>query len=100
MSGGSYNYLCNKQPDDLLSCREDLERARDDLIHYGAGDVAGVVSEILALATVYRQSVDPRMAAIEHVLHELEWWQSNDHSEADFRKAVNEYRAREEEQRR
>lgn len=94
MSGGSYNYLCNRQPDELLDRRDDLENARDSLIALGAGDVAQVLTDIIALARQYRDAVEAKMDCIYTVLHELEWWHSNDHSEEDFRTALADYRAK------
>lgn len=94
MSGGSYNYLCNRQPGELLDYREDLENARDTLLTLDAGDVAQVLTDIIDLARQYRDAVEHKMDTIYTVLHELEWWHSNDHSEDDFRTALAAYRAR------
>lgn len=93
MSGGSYNYLCSRQPDELLDRREDIESARDELVSLGAPDVGQVLTDILTLASDYRAAVESKMASVYTVLHELEWWQSNDHVEEDFRAALAEYRA-------
>ncbi|MET8648426.1 hypothetical protein [Nocardia aurea] len=92
MSGGSYNYLCTRQPGDLLGCREDLEHARDSLSSLDADDVAQVLTDIIALTQDYQTAVESKMDSVHRVLYELEWWHSNDHSEEDFRAALAEYR--------
>jgi hypothetical protein len=93
MSGGSYNYLCNRQPGELLDCREDIESARHSLLALDAADVAQVLTDVLGIIGNYRPAVEAKMDSVYGVLHELEWWHSNDHSEEDFRAALAEHRA-------
>lgn len=40
MSGGSFNYLCYREVDDLINSQDDLESMRNALIKYGYEDIA------------------------------------------------------------
>ena len=89
MSGGSYNYLFER---DLLEqgVTSDLEEARDRLAALGyADDAAQAAQQILdALAEAVR-----RRDALADVLQALEWWDSNDYDEGQFRQALEAFRA-------
>lgn len=95
MSGGSYNYLFTKDPEELVSRRDDLEAMRNRLVELGATDVAAAVEEIAATITSYRHEVEWRMAKVADVLQAVEWLDSNDWGEDQMREAIAKYRATE-----
>jgi hypothetical protein len=93
MSGGSYNYLYSKEPDELLTCGEELAEMRNRLKELGAADVAVVVDGIIATITRYRDEVEQQMANIADVLQAVEWLDSNDRGEDQVQDAVAKYRS-------
>ncbi len=95
MSGGSYNYLSTKDADDVLNATDDLRFARDRLKGLGyADDASEKVAEILTAIADYRRDVNARLSEVEGVLHALEWWDSNDWGEDQFREALGAFRSR------
>ena len=47
MSGGSFNYLCYKDTEDLFNRISDLEDMRESLIKYGYEDIAKTHKDLL-----------------------------------------------------
>lgn len=93
MSGGSYDYLYMRTADELINYQDDIEDMRDRLHDLAAGDVAQVLNEVLDLIQSYSRAVNSRMYNIYSVLHAVEWLDSGDGCEGDFREALDEYRA-------
>src|SRR5438128_220991 len=88
MSGGSYNYLHSRDVVDG-GVLEDLRAAHERLTGLGyATDVAANVAGILRAA----EDLEHRKEAINEVLRALEWWDSNDYSENQFREALDDFR--------
>ncbi|MFF4026928.1 hypothetical protein ACFYY5_29170 [Nocardia elegans] len=89
MSGGSYNYLYSRELGDGGTV-EDLRCAQQRLKDLGyADDAAGSVAVVLRML----EDAEQKKAALEGVLHALEWWDSNDWSEDQFREALAKFRA-------
>ncbi len=95
MSGGSFNYLCFKDAEDLFGGNglSDLEHAARELADEGAEDIAFIAQEILTIVRSQRHRVDARLKSIQPVLKELEWWRSCDSGEDQFHEAVAKWRA-------
>lgn len=93
MSGGSYDYLCVKEADDLFADASQLQRMADRLAGLGwAEDVAKDTYDLLAIITTQRTRVDAAMRRLRDVFHAVEWWDSMDWSEDQVRQALDTYR--------
>lgn len=97
MSGGSFNYLCHKVASDLLQGgREDLEHMIDALAALGyAPDAARESATVLAEVRAVEVRLDAQLQRLSGVWRAMEWWQSCDTSEQDFKRALAEYRGAE-----
>lgn len=94
MSGGSYDYLCVRDTDDLFERNqlETLERMRDRLLALGYLDAAGQTDALIGTITQARALIDMRRAALERVWHAVEWYDSGDCNEDRVAAAITEYR--------
>jgi hypothetical protein len=95
MSGGSsFNYLCHASSDELLYSRQsDL----DDMIHALAAlgyapDATRESADVLAEARAAQARLDAKLARLHGVWRAMEWWQSGDTSEANFKADLAAYR--------
>lgn len=94
MSGGSYNYLCRKGSDDLMSGShgEDLERMRDRLLEEGAIDAAAQTDAVLATVKMATELVRMRADALRDVWQAVEWIDSCDWGPDSLDAALAKYR--------
>lgn len=88
MSGGSYNYLYSRELiDEETRYLLGLAHERMVALPYAA-EAAGKVQELLSMA----EEITRRKEGLSEVLRCLEWWDSNDYDEDQFREALTEYR--------
>lgn len=80
MSGGSYDYLCNRDSSDIDERVTDLERMADRL------------AELMQRIRQYQVHTDVIIARLVKVWKAVEWWDSGDWSEDAVRKALGDYR--------
>jgi hypothetical protein len=94
MSGGSYNYLNSTWDlDDLLKKRGDLEDMSARLAGLGwAEDAARETEELLVMLRQWEIRAETRITRLRDVWKAVEWWDSNDWSEAQVREALAKYR--------
>jgi hypothetical protein len=86
MSGGSFDYAYSVDGlSELLSKRGAWESLASALEDAGADDVAAEVDAMLQYATLAERRVQARLTRLEGIAKAIEWWYSNDRSEADFR---------------
>ncbi len=86
MSGGSFNYLCYKDPSEMLSSSsmDDLRRMEEYLRENGKGDAADELYKYrLTLDTMYRR-LTILHTRLEPLLYSAEWWASGDYGEESF----------------
>jgi hypothetical protein len=89
MSGGSYNYLYSRELiDDETRYLLRLAHDRMAALPYAA-HAAGKIQELLSMA----EEITRRKEGLSEVLRCLEWWESNDYSEDQFREALDEFHA-------
>lgn len=94
MSGGSYNYLFTKEPDELLKYHniEYIEEMADRLMQSGYKDVA---KDMQRLAE-YCKSASLRIGVLSEelydVMYAIEWCASGDSGEDSIKNAVEKYR--------
>jgi hypothetical protein len=93
MSGGYYEYLCNKSVDELLNHDSLLQRMADDLAELGyADDAARETMDVLLEVRRFRNRMEARLNRIGDVWHAMEWWQSLDSSEECLKEELTKYR--------
>lgn len=95
MSGGSFNYLCNRDADDIDEALGDLEAMRDRLVALGYDDAARETDElrlIVRLHQVRRKTILDRMRAVWRA---VEWFDSGDSGPNVVREALTKYRGEE-----
>lgn len=93
MSGGSYNYLCHAEVDELLSGTHHIQDMADRLAGLGyADDAAKETEELLSTLRQFQNKIDAMKDKLTGVWREVEWWDSSDGSEESVIKALKEYR--------
>ncbi len=94
MSGGSFNYLCWKDAQELVHAgQDDLEAMATYLAKIGyAQDAATETEELLRLVRVFLMRLDVRVRALSEVWHAVEWNVSGDSGPDHIREALADYR--------
>lgn len=93
MSGGSYNYLCFKTPEELPQAAHELERMLDDAILLGyADDFAAELANLRGLMRRYHIRAEQAMRNLELPMRSMEWWRSCDYGEDDFKRDLAKWR--------
>jgi hypothetical protein len=95
MSGGAYDYLCNKDAEDAFddTVQQNLRRMADRLAGLGyAEDAARETEELICMIAQAEVRVSVRMRRLSSVWRSVEWWDSCDSSEDYVRDALAEYR--------
>ena len=93
MSGGSFNYLCFKDPHEMFERMDDIEQMADALAELGyADDAASETREFLLNLRVIKNRLSVAVNRLNGVWHDMEWWKSYDIGEDTFKKTLEEYR--------
>lgn len=92
MSGGSYNYLCHKDSESILTNDDALEFMRDRLISLGYVDAAKETEYILLIMDQYRVEVDARLERLNKVFRSVEWMDSGDAGIEELEESIKQYR--------
>jgi len=93
MSGGSFDYLCFSDVDQLLEKRRSLQEMSDFLSKLGyAKDAALETEEIILMLNQIEVRIGARVRRLSDVWKAVEWWQSGDSGEDDLKKALKGYR--------
>jgi len=92
MSGGSFDYLCYKDPATdvyaLISGLKDMEESmRGDGYHY----IANELFKYRLMIETYINRASIVQGKLESVMHAYEWWKSCDSDEEGFVDVVNSY---------
>jgi hypothetical protein len=94
MSGGSFNYLCWNSYGEIVECRNDLERMLDFMQDtYPFAEATRDTEEVCELIRHFFKEIDRRVRPLQHVWHDIEWWQSCDYSKDKADKAISLYEA-------
>jgi len=88
MSGGSYDYLYSKEPEDLLNRTGDLERMRDRLIGLDHVAAAKAVEALRLTVVESRVRIGVAMERIAPVMKAVEWLDSCDSGPEEVERAV------------
>lgn len=94
MSGGSYNYLCYKEGEDMFSyqCRSDLEDMANDLaaLPYAA-DVANDTKALLLEINTALDKISALKERLDPIFRAQEWLVSSDGSEENLLDEIKAY---------
>lgn len=97
MSGGSFNYLCYREADDLINSQDDLESMRNALIKYGYEDIAKDTQRLIEYIKSARCTIETLGNMLEPVFHAVEWYESGDYGKDTMIKVLEKYRRKESE---
>lgn len=92
MSGGSYNYLCYKDADEIPAYKSELNKMRDRLTQLGHLDAAKETESILLMLDAFEVRLQARIDRLRGVWQAVEWDGSMDGDEDDIKEAVEKYR--------
>ena len=92
MSGGSYNYLCHKDANDIHERRQELNEMRDRLIELGHLDAAKETESVLLMLDAFYVRLQSRIDRLNPVWKAVEWCDSGDWGKEDITEAVEKYR--------
>ena len=94
MSGGSLNYLCYKEINDLFTWNSvlDMETAEHLLIQKGYIDIARDVRRLIEYIKTAENRVGILFENLKDVFHAVEWYESADIGEDSLQKALEKYR--------
>jgi hypothetical protein len=93
MSGGSYEYLCWKQPRELLAKQDAVQQMADRLAGLGyARDAAKETQAFLLTLRQFENRIEAMQDRLSDVWHAVEWWDSGDSGEDGVRAALAKYR--------
>lgn len=95
MSGGSYDYLCFKEPEELFARVDDIELMAQRLLELGFQDVAGDMQRLAEYCKSGRLRVAVLGAMLNDIMHAVEWYDSGDYGINGVEKAVEKYRTAE-----
>lgn len=97
MSGGSLNYLCYKQPEELFHYIDEMEKVETELIKQGAVDIAKDVRRLIEYIKTAEIRIGVLSERLNGVFHAVEWWESGDIGDVSLAKALENYRRGEKE---
>jgi len=73
MSGGSYNYLCWKEFNEISNNTQDVDKMRDRLIELGFKDVAQETESVILMINSFEIRLNARLERLRDVWHSVEW---------------------------
>jgi len=93
MSGGSWDYLYCKDVDELVQRDEMLQGMADRLAGLGyADDVARETQELVLILRQFKNHARVIADRLSPIWRAVEWWDSSDTVEEDFKTALAAYR--------
>lgn len=95
MSGGSFNYLCCKETEDLFYRISDLEDMRESLIKYGYEDIAKDTQRLIEYVKSAKCTIGTLNDMLKPVFHAVEWKESGDFGKEDMIEVLEKYRRKE-----
>lgn len=94
MSGGSYDYLCYADYEEIIMRIETLEKMRDDMLKDGYEDIAKIITNYIFHIKKAKITMEIYHKNLYDVLHAYEWWKSGDFGQEQFEKAVKEWKSK------
>lgn len=93
MSGGSFNYLCFEDAEDLPRKLSDMRDMAAALTSLGAHDAAGETEDMIAIVEHCHRRLKTRLYRLQQVWQAVEWRQSGDWGDDAVREALEKYRS-------
>jgi hypothetical protein len=95
MSGGSYNYLCDREAEDLIgNWYKTLQEMSEDLHSKFPNSMADKhTDELVRLIGHLKVEVERRAIALRDVWHAQEWWRSSDYGIGEVEVEIARYEA-------
>lgn len=94
MSGGSLNYLCFSEFNELFNRFDDMEYAEEFLLNNGYEDIARDVRRLIEYLKTARNRIGVLQEQLNSVFHAIEWYKSADIGEESLVKRLEEYRSK------
>ncbi len=94
MSGGSYNYLCYKNSQEIggYEALEEMEKMRDRLVALGYPDAAKETEQLRLAINSFHVRMDACLERINEVWQSVEWYDSGDSELKEVNEAIKKYR--------
>jgi hypothetical protein len=92
MSGGSFNYLCYSEPNELINKIDDLTELEDELIRHNYTDIAKDVRRLIEYVLSAQNRISVLHENLRDVFHAVEWYVSADIGEDSLIKELEKYR--------
>lgn len=92
MSGGSLNYLCYKEVNQLFDHVDDMEKVEATLLAEGYEDIARDVRRLIEYVKTAENRISVLRDKLEDVFHAVEWYDSADYSRATMLAIFDKYR--------
>lgn len=94
MSGGRYNYLCYKEPEELL-CGNNIDYLEDMcglLLKLGYDDIARDMQRLVEYCKTAYNRMDVLSHQLNDVMHAIEWYESSDYGLDNLKEHLENYR--------
>jgi hypothetical protein len=78
MSGGSFNYLCHKDVEDIYECRDEIKAMVEAFAEHGFKSAALATEEFLCLLENHHRVLTVRLNNLNDIWHAMEWFKSCD----------------------
>lgn len=92
LSGGSYNYLCYRSVEELITRSDELNDMRDALIKSGYTDIAKDTQRLIEYIESAKVRIEVLFEQLEPVFHAVEWHESSDYCKDTMIKVLEKYR--------
>ena len=92
MSGGSLNYLHVREPDELFSRIEELEKVERELIHHNYPDIAKDVRRLIEYIQTAENRIGILADQLRDVFKAVEWNLSGDSGDKTLGEKLEKYR--------
>lgn len=92
MSGGSYDYLYCKEPEELFSRAEYIEDMSETARKLGYEDIALDLTRLAEYIKSAKIRVTVLQEQLKDVMHDIEWYEDCDIGEDTLKKTFEEYR--------
>ncbi len=90
MSGGSFNYICFKEIDELFGREDEIERMAKELLKLGFESYSQITLEVLHDMKLLQLIFNAKQPMLGDVWKAIEWWHSGDIGKEDAIKKINE----------
>jgi len=92
MCGGSYEYLCYKDPDDLIHRIDLIDNMKNRLIELGYLDAAKETESIKLIINQFTVNMGARLDRLSEIWRAVEWMDSGDSGIERVEEEIKKYR--------